>query len=60
MEAVVYDQQVIADEEMSALAEQYGISYGKAYFLKELIDQNDGLTMADMEELAGMTIEELA
>lgn len=60
VEAVVYDQQVIADEEMSALAEQYGISYGKAYFLKELIDQNDGLTMADMEELAGMTIEELA
>lgn len=60
VEAVVYDQQVIADEGISALAEQYGISYGKAYFLKELIDQNDGLTMEDMEELADMTIEEIA
>lgn len=60
VEAVVYDQQVIADEEMSALAEKYGISYGKAYFLKELIDQNQGLSIEDMEELAGMTIEEIA
>ena len=60
VDAVVYDQQVIADEEMSALAEQYGISYGKAYFLKELIDQNEGLGPEDMEELAGMTIEEIA
>ncbi len=58
--AVVYDQQVIADEEISALAEEYGISYGKAYFLKELIDENQGLSQEDMAELADMTIEEIA
>ncbi len=58
--AVVYDQQVVEDEEISALADQYGISYGKAYFLKELIDQNPGLDMEDMETLSGMTMEEIA
>ena len=52
VEAVVYDQQVIEDEEMEALARQYDISYGKAYFLKELIDQNEGLDIDDMEKLA--------
>lgn len=60
VQAVVYDQQVIEDEEMFKLAEQYGISYGKAYFLKELIDQNPELTMDDMERLSAMTMEELA
>lgn len=60
VEAVVYDQQVIEDEEMEALAKQYGISYGKAYFLKELIDQNETLSMEDMEELSSMTMEEIA
>ena len=60
VEAVVYDQQVIEDEEISALAEQYGISYGKAYFLKELVEQNPELDMEDMEILSGMTMEEIA
>lgn len=60
VQAVVYDQQVIEDEEIAALAENYGISYGKAYFLKELIEQNPGLTMDDMEELSSMTIEKIA
>lgn len=60
VEAVVYDQQVIEDEEMEALAREYGISYGKAYFLKELIDQNDSLDIKDMEELSSMTMEEIA
>lgn len=60
VEAVVYDQQVIEDEEIQTLARQYGISYGKAYFLKELIDQNPSLSMEDMEELSSMTMEEIA
>ncbi len=60
VEAVVYDQQVIEDEEIDAIARQYGISYGKAYFLKELIDQNKNLIMDDMEELSSMSMEEIA
>lgn len=60
VQAVVYDQQVIEDEEMTKLAQEYGISYGKAYFLKELIDQNPGLTMDDMASLSSMTMEEIA
>lgn len=60
VEAVVYDQQVIEEDEIKELASQYGISYGKAYFLKELIQQNEKLTMDDMEELSSMTMEEIA
>lgn len=60
VQAVVYDQQVIELDEMKTLAGEYGISYGKAYFLKELIDQNQELTMDDMEELSSMTMEEIA
>lgn len=58
--AVVYDQQVVERDEMKALADEYGISYGKAYFLKELIDQNADLTMDDMDDLSSMTMEEIA
>lgn len=60
VQAVVYDQQVIEKNEMKELAEQYGISYGKAYFIKELIDENAQLTMEDMEELSTMTMEQIA
>ncbi|MGL5438014.1 MAG: anti-sigma-I factor RsgI family protein [Lachnospiraceae bacterium] len=60
VQAVVYDQQVIERDEIKQLAQQYGISYGKAYFLKELIDQNKELTMDDMEKLSAMTMEEIA
>lgn len=60
VQAVVYDQQVIERDEMKALADAHGISYGKAYFLKELIDQNKELTMDDMDELSSMTMEEIA
>lgn len=60
VQAVVYDQQVIERDEMKLLADEYGISYGKAYFLKELIDQNEDLTMDDMEELSSMSMEEIA
>lgn len=60
VQAVVYDQQVIELDEIKALAGQYEISYGKAYFLKELISQNPSLTMADMAELSSLSMEEIA
>lgn len=60
VQAVVYDQQVVLLDDVRELAQQYGISYGKAYFLKELIDQNQELTMDDMEKLSAMTMEEIA
>lgn len=60
VEAVVYDQQVIEVDEIKLLADQYGISYGKAYFLEELITQNPDLSMADMGELAPLSMEEIA
>lgn len=60
LKAVVYDQQVIEEDKVKQLAKEYGISYGKAYFLKELIAQNSSLTMEDMKELAPLTMEEIA
>lgn len=60
VKAVVYDQQVIEEDDVKVLADDYGISYGKAYFLKELIDQNPDLTMDDMKKLAPLTMEEIA
>lgn len=60
VQAVVYDQQVIEKDELKVLAEKYGISYGKAYFLQELIEQNQDLTIEDMDELSSMTMEEIA
>lgn len=60
LKAVVYDQQVIEEDNVKALADQYGISYGKAYFLKELIAQNSSLTIEDMDELSSLTMEEIA
>lgn len=60
VKAVVYDQQVIEEDAVRKLADTYGISYGKAYFLKELISQNQNLTEADMERLSTMNMEEIA
>ena len=60
LKAVVYDQQVIEEDDVKQLAQEYNISYGKAYFLKELIAQNSSLSMEDMEELAPLTMEEIA
>ncbi len=60
VEAVVYDQQAIVEEDVRLLADEYHISYGKAYFLKELIEQNPSLSMDDMGELASLTMEEIA
>lgn len=59
VEAVVYDQQAPEDDTVMELAEAYDISYGKAYFLQELVTKNN-LTEEDMETFAGMTMEEIA
>lgn len=60
VQAVVYDQQAVENDEIEDLARQYKISYGKAYFLKELIGANPDLSMKDMEWLSAITMEELA
>lgn len=60
VEAVVYDQQAVETDEVKMLADRFGISYGKAYFLEELINQSPELTMEDMGRLATMTMEEIA
>ncbi len=60
LKAVVYDQQVMEEDEVKQLAEEYNISYGKAYFLRELILQNNSLSMDDMKALAPLTMEEIA
>lgn len=60
VEAVVYDQQAVETDEVKTLAEQHGISYGKAYFLEELISQSPELSMDDMDRLSTMTMEEIA
>lgn len=59
LQAVVYDQQTSLTKEIKALAARYDISYGKAYFLQELVDEND-LTEKELEEFAGMTMEEIS
>ena len=59
VQAVVYDQQALDNSEVQELAQEYGISYGKAYFLWELIEEND-LSHEEMEAFSGMTMEEIA
>ncbi len=59
VQAVVYDQQASEDDSVRKLASEYGISYGKAYFLQELIAEND-LSEEEMKSFAGMTMEEIA
>ena len=57
--AVVYNQEAEETDELRQLADKYGISYGKAYFLNELVKEN-GLSEDDMARLSGMTMEEIA
>lgn len=59
LEAVVYDQQASVTNAVKAIAEEYGISYGKAYFLQELIDENN-LSEEELKLFAGMTMEEIS
>lgn len=60
IQAVVYDQQAIPLDEVQQLAGEYDISYGKAYFLHELIGQSETLTIEDMQELSSLTMQEIA
>lgn len=60
VQAIVYGQQAVEDDEAEKIAGRYDISYGKAYFLKELIGRNEELSMADMDALAVMNMEEIA
>ena len=57
--AIVYNQEATGSDELDQIAEKYNISYGKAYFLQELIAEN-GLSEDDMATLAGMTMGEIA
>lgn len=57
--AVVYDQQATDMKEITEISNQYGISYGKACFLYELVEEN-GLTEKELESFAAMTMEEIA
>ena len=57
--AVVYDQQATDMKEITEISNQYGISYGKACFLYELVEEN-GLTEKELESFAAMTMDEIA
>lgn len=59
LNAKVIDQQVIEEDEVKQLADEYNISYGKAYFLKDLIEHNASLSMDDMKALAPLSMEEI-
>ena len=59
LKAVVYDQQLAVTDEVERIAAQYSISYGKAYFLQELVEENN-LSEADLKAFAGMTMEEIS
>ena len=58
--AIVYDQQAVVRDDVREMADQYGISYGKAYFLDELVDQSPALDEEDLPRLSAMTMEEIA
>ncbi|MGN0299614.1 MAG: PepSY domain-containing protein [Lachnospiraceae bacterium] len=57
LEAAVFLQSVSTDETLTALAEQYGISMGKAALIQEIIEQDNTLTF---DAMAQLTITELA
>ena len=52
----VLSQQVNADEELRALAEEYGLSLGKAQLIRELAAQDSRYSFAD---LAGLNVNDL-
>ena len=52
----VLSQNITADEELNALARQYGITTGKAKLVQQITAQN---TMHTFEELASLSINEL-
>ena len=54
--AAVLSQQVNADEELRTLAEEYGLSLGKAQLIRDITAQDSRYSFAD---LAGLTINQL-
>lgn len=54
--AAVLSQQVNADEELQTLAEEYGLSLGKAQLIRDITAQDSRYRFAD---LAGLTINQL-
>lgn len=60
VQAVIYNQKIDLSTELDSLAQEYNISRGKAYFLKEMIEKSDTLTMAEMEDLSNLKISELS
>ncbi|MEG1780275.1 MAG: hypothetical protein RR242_03120 [Clostridium sp.] len=59
LEAVVYDQQADVTDEVKRISKEYDLSYGKAYFLQELVAENN-LSDEDLKLFAGMTMEEIS
>lgn len=57
LEPAVLSQTVTEDADLSALAQQYGISLGKATLIQEVIAQDATLTFAD---LAPLSVNEIA
>ncbi|MBT9776222.1 hypothetical protein GPL15_06865 [Clostridium sp. MCC353] len=60
VKAVVYDQEIEVTPELKELAQEYGISCGKAYFVQNIISENEELDMEDMEELSALNITQLS
>ncbi|MBS6646502.1 MAG: hypothetical protein KH366_23255 [Clostridiaceae bacterium] len=60
VKAVVYDQEIEVTPELKELAQEYGISCGKAYFVQNIISENEELNMDDMEELSALNITQLS
>lgn len=54
--ATVYNQNVTSNDDLQKLAQQYGISYGKMYFIDQLVKLDGTLTL---EQLAPLSIHEI-
>lgn len=57
LDGAVLSQSISADDSLTALAQQYGISTGKAALIQEIVAQDNTLTM---DALAQLSITELA
>lgn len=57
VKAVVYNQQIERTPELEQMAQEYGISCGKAYFVQNLASEDESL---DMEELSSLNIAQLS
>lgn len=60
VQAVVYDQKIEVTPELKEMAQEYGISCGKAYFVQTLAEEEESLDPDRMEELASLNITQLS